>query len=255
MSLLLLFLGCPKYASITPAYVFTEKKYEIAITGTFSNLDHREMNLSDKASEFSIDLNWVVSITQVGYQRDDSLWVRLEILESSYVLKDQPPRTLPNSATGRVIDLRIFPWGELLEVRYADHLAGKGRLLDVFEPVLPALFPSPPNIEEGQQKSRTNRWPIVEGEETIARSRQPAEWIREKDQINMSVFSYQGLWQSDDHSGIDFVDGDSNGRLWVNTETKWLERHELNWQRELRDPETPGKVQHHHFQGEIWRIN
>ena len=100
--ILLFMMGCIKYAPVTPAYVFFDRRYGIQVEGVFSTPDASEEAWKEEMSGFSVELDWLIGLSQIESHRDDSMWLRLEVLESSYQLDDGSIQLLPSTATGRV---------------------------------------------------------------------------------------------------------------------------------------------------------
>ena len=241
-----LWLSCMKYAPVTPGYQVPDVQYGIRVQGDFTTSDEPA---GQQNESYSLTMDWVIDLKALEMQRDDSFWMRLQVMQASYFLDD---RAIENAAEGKVIDLRIFPWGELLSVRYIDHLSGDGRWLDVFEPILPTLFPNPPRLSKNESGVKEQRWPIVEGTVTVTRAANRVVWKRLPDENDLLVYAYEGKWLPEARGTLNFHEGRVQGQVWLNPENRWMERHNWTWSRQIENSKA---LQTQDFEGEMWRIS
>lgn len=244
----LLLGACIKYVPVTPAFQLPKHQYQINAIGEFET---RTQEGAEPHDAFSVSLNWEVDLEPVEQLRDDSSWLRLTVRSAVYELNDNP---LSSRAEGKVIDFRIFPWGELLSVRYMDHLSGDGRWLDVFEPIIPSLFPNLPDLKKGESKQQELRWPIVEGETTLVRGANRITLQRLPDEGALRVFRYDGIWLSNERGPLAMQEGKVQGQVWLAEGEPWVIRHQFTWSRQILNTDSH-QEQSQTFKGEVWRIS
>lgn len=247
----LLLSACSKYAPVQAGFQLPQHQYHIQTVGFFENKSLDGVLSSEASPKFSVSMDWQVALAAAEQLRDDSAWMRLTVTKADYAVNDAP---ISSSAEGKIVDLRVFPWGELLSVRYMDYLSGDGRWLDVFEPILPSLFPNLPNLKKGETKQQEQRWPIVEGEQTIVRAANRINWHRMPDEGELWVYSYEGIWLPNSRGNLQMQTGTVKGQVWILPEDPWIIKHQFNWARHIIDNDNQ-KQQSQTFTGEVRRTS
>lgn len=247
--------ACIKYSQVTPAYKIQEQQYNISAVGTFTTSDQGSQEFKESMGGFKYSIEWETILKTDEVLKDDSFWMNLSIKSAKDQAITPGGEVLEfDGVQGKTLGLRIFPWGELLTLRYMDHLSGPSRYLDVFEPIIPSLFPYPPLLKRGENKERTNRWPIVEGDQSIGLSSQHALWERQDNEGGLWVYSYDGDWVSDIRGDLQQSSGTSKGTVWLDPESKWVVKHQWIWSRQLSSLSHPELIQHQNFEGTTWRV-
>ena len=109
--------------------------------------------------------------------RDESMGALIQFEAASLVVAqpDEDPRPVPLDLVGRVIEIRTFEDGEILDIGWAGRTAGMGRYLDVFDLVFPAISLAVPPLREDETARRRIIWPTPVGR-TAPRARRSSRF-------------------------------------------------------------------------------
>lgn len=185
-------------------------------------LDFEQPEIPDKESMWKMDFRLVVS----EVHRDDSLSFAMEFVDVQYGAEDGALTVHP--LTGRQLEVRCFPWGELLVV---EGFQGLSVLEDVqwLDFVFGAVFPNPPRRSGQQWQNRLLPWPYYLNPETHSKQIVSATWS----QPDKNSWKYDGTWYG--KRGVTpLFDGSANGE--VNASSSWIQSHSFEWSRQIKVP-------------------
>ncbi len=258
--LLLVMLGCGGRAKIgadgpQPA------RYRISLSGDFGPITDPE---SGKVlqQDTDADLSLSLSISPVRRFRDGSMGQRVVVDSSALTVDGAPYEGL--ELTGRSLELRTFPDGEILTLGWIDRWSGDRRFMDVFEVVFPAISPAPPSLDKGETGSRRIIWPYVGEQRLRWDSAVDAKWtnqgLEERGEGKVWHLSYEGPWRI--HGGRRVGDeqfkvsaaGAADGQILFDKITGELISHRFTWSREVEVRGAAGRLkQSQNFVGTVER--
>lgn len=164
-----------------------------------------------------IDLDLTVSAGEVRRFRDGSVGQMIRFEQSGLeILQNQ------------TIELRTFLDGEILAVGLLEHVVGGGLGLDVLDPILPLLSPSPPRLEEGQPTRRAFQWPLRVDTERRWLNRVEATWtnlgLEPVGEGRAWHLRWEGPWRAEGQDGRATpalkaeANGTASGEVWIDAE-------------------------------------
>ncbi len=218
------------------------------------------------AAVWSLELD--VSMEQVRRFRDGSIgWlVRFESVSETLSVQGGAPVPLDGGLAGRVVELRTFEDGEVLDVDHGSHIAGRGRGGDVLDVLFPILSPAPPRVRAGQAAHRRMIWPFRIGSAVRWDNAVQAEWTqvetRKTKQGAVHVLHYQGPWRL---KGSDRrvqplllfnAEGQVEGTIEVSGRNGALLQHQFEWTRVVgvREAEQAPMAQRQRYVGTLKRV-
>jgi hypothetical protein len=246
LSLLLLACGGP----FPPSSALQEAvRYRLQMHGDFQTQAHGADSVVAWQGGETADVSWVFELSPFEMHRDESVELRLRVLEASLAVDGQER---PTSLAGRYIHVRAFEHAELLKVEHYSHFSGHERYGDAFELLLPALFPNPPSVDRRGTKISVIRWPLG----SIGRSKVVAEWELLELNSREAKLGYEGNWTSEGGwQGLDLKGiGEVSGTLWIPTGGGLPSRHELQWGRHLEYIGAGAIRQRQDFSGHLERL-
>ena len=198
--------------------------------------------------------------------RDGSYGRNIYIESASvYVGNAQTASPLPTQLTGRTVELRTFPDGEILDVAWADKVAGPGRYLDVFEIIYPALSPSAPTIAAGEVVKQRIIWPFRMENTMRWDNIVDASWQNhgKSEMVGTEswLLSYEGAWGTEGKiRGTQpkqewRAHGEAKGNVHFDNQTSDLLHHSMEWTREVTvRGEVGAIIQRQTFTGHVERV-
>ena len=196
LTVLLMLMGCGGRA-VVGAEGPASARYSVSVSGDFGPITDattEEHLQDDTESELTLKL----SVVPVRRFMDGSVGQRVKIEEGALSVDGTPYADL--ELTGRTIELRTFPDGEILTLGWVDRLAGPHRFMEVFEVVFPAISPAPPNLKKDETASRRIIWPFLGEHRLRWDSAVDAKWtnhgVEERGETNSWRLSYEGPWLS-----------------------------------------------------------
>jgi hypothetical protein len=159
---------------------------------------------------------------------DDSIWFDLHFINAN--LGTDTEQLQPSPLEGQHIQVRLFPWGELLMVTNFENVVGKEMEMDVYDIFLPALFPNPPRYKKQQWSYRILPWPMKIDNIRIGQQFIEADWTK----VSNNEWQYTGQLNFDANIDNKYPikgNGPVNGT--VQASDFWIDFHELNWKRSI----------------------
>ena len=185
-------------------------------------LDFEQPDIPDTESTWGFN----VRLTLDEVHRDDSLSFRLDFLDVQYT--DDGTRWVPHALTDNHVEVRCFPWGELLLVEGFDTISV---LEDVqwLDFIFGALFPNPPRRSGQQWQNRLLPWPFFLNPESHSKQIVSANW----EQPKSHHWKYDGTWYG--KRGVTpLFDGISSGD--IAAVSPWVTTHTFAWRRDITVP-------------------
>ena len=185
-------------------------------------LDFEQPEIPDAQVGWDFD----VRLTLGEVHRDDSLSFRLDFLDVRYT--DDNSNWIDHSLTNKHVDVRCFPWGELLLVEGFESVSV---LDDVqwLDFIFGALFPNPPKRSGQQWQNRLLPWPFFINPESHSKQIVAATWS----QPAANQWEYEGTWYG--KRGVTpLFDGVSSGQ--ISAVSPWVTNHTFVWRREITVP-------------------
>ena len=261
MLLLLMTRGCGGRAIVgtdgpAPA------RYRVNISGDFGPITD-PVTGGHFQDEKDTTLTLTLSVVPVRRFTDGSMGQRVKIEHGALSISDQPYEDL--ELTGRTLELRTFPDGEILTLGWVDRVAGPKRFMEVFEVVFPAISPSPPSLRKGETASRRIIWPFLGERRLRWDSAVDAKWTNhgpeERGKTMAWRLSYNGPWRihGGRRSGPEAfkatASGDAKGQVWFDKGSGDLTRHEFSWSREVQLAGPAARLtQAQSFTGQVERL-
>ncbi len=236
--------------------------YSVSIEAEFGVItDPATDTVMKDAVEATLQLR--AALTPVRRFRDGSVGQLFEIEDGAMELDGEPYTDL--ELTGRAIELRTFPDGEILMLGWGSKLAGPQRFMDAFEVVFPGISPAPPSLEPGQVAKRRIIWPHVSTRKLRWDSAVNATWRNEGSEEVADTtawrIGYSGPWRihGGRRAGADRLkvsaSGATKGEVWFDAEDGGLVKHEFEWTRLVEIEGAAGAlVQAQGFKGKIERL-
>ena len=185
-------------------------------------LDFDQAEIPDAESMWKLDLR----LTLDEVHRDDSLSFRLDFLDVQYA--DHTTEWSEHPLMGKQVEVRCFPWGELLLVEGFESISV---LEDVqwLDFIFGALFPNPPRRSSQQWNNRLLPWPFFLNPEIHSKQIVAATWT----QPASHQWKYEGTWYG--KRGVTpLFDGTSTGS--ITATSPWVTSHEFEWRRSIMVP-------------------
>ena len=259
--LLLMLLGCGGRAVVSPDDM-APAQYRVAITGDFGPITdpvNGAQFQGDKKAELSLKL----SVVPVRRFVDGSVGQRVKIEEGSLSVDSLPYDDL--QLTGRSLELRTFPDGEILTLGWVDRWAGPHRFMEVFEVVFPAISPAPPSLRKGETSSRRIIWPFLGERRLRWDSAVDARWknhgYEERGEFESWRLTYDGPWRihGEHRSGPGAIKvtaaGRADGEVWFDTASGNMRTHRFSWSPEVLLAGPSGRLeQAQAFSGHVERL-
>ena len=185
-------------------------------------LDFDQSEIPDAESMWKLDMR----LTLDEVHRDDSLSFLLEFLDVQYA--DDTTEWSGHPLMGKHVEVRCFPWGELLLVEGFESISV---LEDVqwLDFIFGALFPNPPRRSGQQWQNRLLPWPFFLNPESHSKQIVAATWT----QPASHHWEYEGTWYG--KRGVTpLFDGTSKGN--ITATSPWVTSHEFEWRRSITVP-------------------
>lgn len=172
---------------------------------------------------------------------------------------------LEGHLVGRTVELRTFPDGEILDISWADKVAGPSRYLDVFEVIYPALSPAAPSISEGEAVKQRIIWPFRQENELRWDNIVDAVWRNHGQdnirQVETWRLSYEGAWGTEGKTRRASparewkASGKAKGTAHFDRRSSDLVSHSIDWSRVVTVAGVAGKLtQSQQFSGSVERL-
>ena len=237
---LLVLLGCRSQSPSGQVHEQSER-FKLHIDGEFSPVtDGQTGEILQPAITLALDLR----VRLVPSRRfPDGSYGRLMHLDGAEMsrMEGSGPQVLGTEIAGRVVELRMFPDGEILDISWGEKIAGQGRYLDAFDLIFPALSPAAPSIPDGERRQRSMIWPLRQAKTFRWDNTVEATWLNEGivnvgEQIAWSL-RYEGAWST---KGVTreaklpqkwMATGFSSGTVRFAHDGSGMIEHELNWNR------------------------
>ena len=256
---MIMFILCFLFACkqiILPKPQWSDLRYRATIAGSFSPDDTQDVPPAVLAAipQTTLDIDWTLSFSPMQRHNDDSLTVRLTVVQANNTHNGNKLESAP--IEGKYIDVRIFETGELLDYKYAEHWAHEDRYGDVFDLLLGVLFPNPPRVETSKPSPKILRWPLRYGQGTGGRHGVSALWSFDRAEENSVFLSYSGKWHTDGRwKKFSLLGrGEANGQLVISELGGLIEGHTIDWNRKLCYGLQQQICQKQRFVGEVKRI-
>ena len=149
-----------------------ERIYDLRLRGNFST--RGEDGLQVTVPDQQLVLRGRVVLADATLYRDGSVGT-VVLLEE---LTDEGTG-LVHGLSGRAMELRHFPSGEVLEVHGLDHLAGPGRNGDALDILIPLFSPKIPQVSPGKEERTLSRYPVRLDEDRGHQVEVVANWVSE----------------------------------------------------------------------------
>jgi hypothetical protein len=181
------------------------------------------------------------------------------------VRRDGKSITIPVELTGRAVELRTFPNGEILDVSWISRVSGIGRSMDVFDVVFSALSPSPPSLKEKQSLKRRIMFPYRDANRLRWDHSVNAVWSHEGEaqlgDLTVNQIAYEGPWQTEGmtrgaapRTKYHAV-GTAEGRVLYDEKSSEMVHHQFDWARQVQVIGTTGTlIQEQTFSGTVERL-
>ncbi len=260
----LVLFGCRAHTPSTNA-VEASVLYQAELVGVFGPIeDQTSGDVLQEELEVKMELRLRIEPTR-GFR--DGSYGRNIYIESASIQErtGESHVAFESELVGRSVELRTFPDGEILDVAWADKVAGPSRYLDVFEIMYPAVSPAAPTISEGDLVKQRIIWPfrlenIMRWDNIV-----DAVWRnngkKEIDGIEVWSISYEGPWGTEGKtrrmvpSQIWMANGAAKGSVYFERKTSDLVSHTFEWSRVVSVKGKSGDVsQAQTFTGSVGRI-
>jgi hypothetical protein len=211
-------LGCSE-KRIMPANPNEPMMYQLELS---YDLDFEQPEIPDAHNDWKIELR----LTLDEVHRDDSLSFIVEFVDVQHSSTES--LLTSHSLTGNQVEVRCFPWGELLLVNGFDTISV---LEDVqwLDFIFGVIFPNPPRRSGQQWQNRLLPWPYFLNPQPHSKQIVGATWI----QTEKNAWNYDGTWYG--KRGVTpLFDGSANGT--VTATSPWVQTHELDWRRDITVP-------------------
>ncbi len=260
---LLVVLGCRAHS---PTGTMTEKpeRYHVRIGGEFGPITVMETgDVLQPAMTIALELR----VRLVPTRRfADGSYGRLMHVDGAQITRTDGSQTvnIENQLTGRSVELRTFPDGEILDISWGEKVAGQGRYLDVFDVVFPAVSPAAPSLADGERAKRSLIWPLRQSKMFRWDNTVEASWLNEGpvDILDVPAWAlrYDGEWFT---KGVTRearpprqwdASGQSNGTIHFAQDGSDMIEHRLDWRRTVSVRGLGGiAVQEQRFVGTVER--
>jgi hypothetical protein len=228
---------------------------------------HQEYGERFPATRWLLDL--VISMEPIRRFSDGSIGtlLRFEDVRETVSIEDELVAVSESLLMGRVVELRTFEDGEVLDVDQGGHIAGWGRGGEVLDVLLPLLSPAPPKMKWGEKVGRRMIWPFRVGADVRWDNAVLAQWTNEGPIKNLAGpvrrYQYQGPWSL---KGLDrrqspplrlSASGEARGSLEVTVADGRVLWHEIDWTRTVAVSwgEEGAIAQEQHFVGRMHRVD
>ena len=196
----------------------TEWNYSLAIEQT---LTFDDIPIPSTTQYFE----WSIRVVPLEVHNDDSLSLTIHFDE--VLVKEQDQESLLSDVSGQSIDVRCFPWGELLMVDGYQELSGEN--VQWLDYVAGVIFPNPPRRSSQQWQNRILAWPFFLPQMNHTKQIVMANW----EQSSSDTWSYQGSYYG--KRGVtNFFDGSASGKIMATG--PWVDYHSFNWERQITAP-------------------
>jgi hypothetical protein len=232
-------LGCAPHHR--PSDTVGVERFDIHIEAHFGALVDTESHRTLQPATVA-DLKLQLALTPVRLFRDGSLG-RIVSIESAdlRVSEGGADRSIPLTLVGRTAELRTFPNGEILDIGWGGRLAGLGRYLDVFEVVFPAISPTPPTVDDGEEARRRIIWPFRGQAGLRWDNAVEAVWtnqgVQKVGEEEAWQIHYEGPWTLKGPTRVNpsmtsyMAKGQSSGTVGLEINSGLLVSHDFEWER------------------------
>ena len=260
----LVMVGCRAHSPSTHA-VDDSVVYQAEFVGMFGPIESASTEEVFQ-SELEVRMQLRLRLEPTRGFRDGSYGRNIHIDAATVrVGTDDALLAVPTELRGRTVELRTFPDGEILDVTWADKVAGHGRYLDVFEIVYPALSPSAPTIAEGEVVKQRIIWPFRKENTMRWDNIVDASWHNhgksELAGVEAWSLSYEGAWGTEGKTRGMLpkqewrAHGVAKGDAHFDKETSNLIQHSMEWSRDVTVRGEAGVViQRQRFTGSVERV-
>ena len=232
--LLLLLTGCPKNLGGSPK---AASLYAFELHGSFSTqATEGDEPLPElvQAGTGELHLRGQLRRTPSRVFRDGSRGWLLRFEDVQQAASAEGP-WIEAGLSGRSVEMRGFPNGEILAIDDVEHIAGPERHGEVFDLLFPAVSPVVPEIDPGESSWRRNSWPMVVSNNRAWQNSLVASWTHQGREAGVLQLSYEGKLEGKGKDGRlemkSEQSGQASGELRMRASDLKVLQHELDWTR------------------------